>query len=323
MPARIGLRSSRTKPTATEDLMRSGIPPSGVRQALRGELPSGRAGRVIAWLTRPWLRESERATYFALAELARRHSAAGASSPSPEEPLTRYEYRVFSQNGEDGVLAELLGRLGTSGRWFVEFGIENGTEGNCVFLADVMGWSGLFLEPAEAAYEELLRKYSANPLVRTQRAMVRPDNVEELFEQGGVPSEPDVLSIDVDGNDYWIWEAIVSYSPRIVVIEYNAHWPPQKRWVQPYDPESVWQRTDHQGASLGALRSLGEQKGYRLIHTELTGNNAFFVRADIPAVLPAPEVVPLRAPNYYLLGVSHLPHPGPAPPIVDLDAAEQ
>jgi hypothetical protein len=303
--------------------MRSVIVPAGLRQALRGEAPGGPAGRVIAFLTRPWLRESDRVTYLALAELAQRHAAEEVPAPSPQEPLTRYELRVFSQNGEDGVLAELLRRLGTTSRWFVEFGIENGTEGNCVFLADVMGWSGLFMEPADDAYEELLRKYSANPRVRTERAFVRPDNVEELFARAGVPAEPDVLSIDVDGNDYWVWEAITEYSPRIVVIEYNAHWPAQARWVQPYDPESVWQRTDHQGASLGALRSLGERKGYRLIHTELTGNNAFFVRADVPAVLPAPEVIPLRAPNYYLIGVSHLPHPGPAPPIVDLDTAER
>ena len=136
-----------------------------------------------------------------------------------------------------------------------------------------------------------------------------------------MPTEPDVLSVDVDGNDYWIWQALRTYSPRIVVIEYNAQWPLLGRWVQPYDPERVWQGTDNYGASLGALRSLGEEKGYRFVHTELTGNNAFFVRADLEAVLPAPEVVPVRAPNHFLSGASHAAHPEPAPPIIDLDAA--
>jgi hypothetical protein len=135
-----------------------------------------------------------------------------------------------------------------------------------------------------------------------------------------VPVELDVLSIDVDGNDYWIWRALMAYSPRIVVIEYNAHWPADVRWVQPYDPERTWQGTDNFGASLGALRSLGTEKGYRLVHTELTGTNAFFVRSDLAAVMPAPEVVPVRAPNYFLSGGGHPAHAVPAPAVVDLDA---
>jgi hypothetical protein len=265
--------------------------------------------------------ESDRLTYLALEELVRRHAQGELGTPSPQEPLTRYEHRVFSQNGEDGVLAELLRRIGVANRWFVEFGIQSGSEGNCVFLADVMGWSGLFLESHRDAYNELSRKYSAYAGVHTQRALVRTENVEELFARVGVPAEPDVLSIDIDGNDYWIWQALTSYSPRLVVIEYNAQWPLLGRWVQPYDPERAWQGTDNYGASLGALRSLGEEKGYRLVHTELTGNNAFFVRADLDAVLPAPEVVPLRAPNHFLSGAGHPAHPEPAPRVIDLDAA--
>jgi hypothetical protein len=263
---------------------------------------------------------SDRMIYLALGELVRRHGRGSAPAPSPEESLTRYEHRVFSQNGEDGVLSELLRRVGVVNHWFVEFGIEMGVEGNCVFLADVMGWSGLFLESQRDAFKELHRKYSANPAVHTKCALVRPDNIEQLFAEASVPTEPDVLSIDVDGNDYWIWQALTTYSPRIVVIEYNAQWPLHGRWVQPYDPDRAWQGTDNYGASLGALHSLGMEKGYRLVHTELTGVNAFFVRADLEAVLPAPEVVPLRSPNYFLSGTGHSAHPEPAPRIIDLDA---
>jgi hypothetical protein len=269
---------------------------------------------------------TDRTTYAALDELALRYAAvdspgANAAPPSTREPLTRYEHRVFSQNGEDGVLAELLRRVGVSSRWFVEFGIETGVEGNCVFLADVLGWSGLFMEPNGDAAWALTRKYAANPAVTTTRALVTPETIEDLLAGAGVPSELDVLSIDVDGNDYWIWQAVRSHSPRIVVVEYNAQWPLHARWVQPYDAERVWQGTDNYGASLGALRSLGESKGYRFVHTELTGNNAFFVREDLSAVLPETAVVPLRAPNHFLLGTGHPPHPEPAPRIVDLDAA--
>jgi hypothetical protein len=265
---------------------------------------------------------SDRTTYRALEELVRRYDADSAGPPpSTQEALTRHEYRVFSQNGEDGVLAELLRRVGVGERWFVEFGIETGVEGNCVFLADVMGWSGLFMEPREDAALLLERKYAANPAVHTARALVTPEKVEQLFAAAGVPRELDVLSIDVDGNDYWIWRALKSYSPRIVVIEYNAQWPLHARWVQPYDPERVWQGTDNYGASLGALRSLGESKGYRFVHSELTGNNAFFVREDLDTVLPDAGLVPLRAANHFLLGAGHPTHPEPAPRIIDLDTS--
>ena len=259
-------------------------------------------------------------TYQALGELVRRHGEDARPPRSPADPLTRFEYRVFSQNGEDGVLAELLARVGTHERWFVEFGVETGLEGNCVFLADVMGWSGLFMEPREDAFAALNRKYAANPAVRTTRVLVRPDNIEQLLAQAGVPPEPDVLSIDVDGNDYWLWQALDSCSPRIVVIEYNAQWPLLARWVQPYDAARVWQGTDNYGASLAAVRALGATKGYRLVHTELSGNNAFFVRADLDAILPDPSVVPLRAPSHFLGGAGHPAHPEPAPHIIDLDA---
>jgi hypothetical protein len=265
---------------------------------------------------------SDRATYAALEELLRRYDREDAPGSSPQEPLTRFEHRVFSQNGEDGVLGELLRRVGAENRWFVEFGIETGLEGNCVFLADVMGWSGLFMEPEGDAAWVLARKYAANPSITTTRALVTPETIEGLLADAGVPPDLDVLSIDVDGNDYWIWQALRSHSPRIVVIEYNAQWPLLTRWVQPYDPERAWQGTDNYGASLGALRSLARFKGYRFVHTELTGNNAFFVRDDLDAVLPDEGVVPLRAPNHFLTGASHPPHPEPAPAIIDLDVAQ-
>jgi hypothetical protein len=270
-------------------------------------------------LATPW-RADSRPVYLALPELVRRYSLGETSPTSSEAPLTGYEYRVFSQNGEDGVIAELLRRVGVRGRWFVEFGIQNGREGNCVFLADVIGWSGLFMEAQENDYRELQRKYAGNPAVQTRQALVGPENIEQLLASADVPVEPDILSIDIDGNDYWIWQAITNYSPRIVIIEYNSHWPHDARWVQPYDPTRGWQGTSNFGASLGALHSLGEQKGYRLVHSDLTGSNAFFVRADIEAVLPAPDVIPLRGPNSLLMA-SGYPEPAPpAPPILDLDA---
>ena len=225
--------------------------------------------------------------------------------------------RVFSQNGEDGVIAELARRAGAPGRFFVEFGIGPGLEGNCVFLAQVLGWSGLFIEPDDEAHGALERRFRGHPGIRTERAGVTPANVEELFERHGVPPEPDVLSIDVDGNDYWIWEALERFRPRIVVIEYNGSLDHSRRLVQPLDPDSSYDGTDFYGASLGALRALGESKGYRLAHTDLAGVNAFFVRSDLDARLP--ERVPARDINLFLAGIRHQPHTG-GKAYLDLDS---
>jgi hypothetical protein len=269
--------------------------------------------------------ETERTLYMALAHLGERYRAV---SESPGEkaargPLTAFELRVFSQNGEDGVLAEILTRVGAGERFFVEFGVESGREGNCVYLADVAGWRGLFMDSDAAAFSALRLKYRADDRVRTDHATVTPANVQQLFAAADVPPEPTVLSIDVDGSDYWVWEAIDGYRPRVVVIEYNSALDPHRRLVQPADLEEGWDGTEYFGASLGAMRALGERKGYCLVHTELCGVNAFFVRQDLaegrfPAV---DDVSPRGAPNYFQRGQGHPPDLGRRR-YLDLDSSE-
>ncbi len=254
--------------------------------------------------------QTDRSVYLAVAELARRYThvsdVRAPDAPTPPE-LTPFELRAFSQNGEDGVLAEILRRVGTPERFFVEFGVESGREGNCVYLADVAGWRGLFMEAGGAFFELLERKYAAQDRVATLCAMVSPENVEQLFDQGGVPREPDVVSIDVDGQDYWIWETLETYRPRVVIVEYNSSLDARRRLVQPNDPGWEWDGTEYYGASVGALQLLGERKGYRLVHTDLSGVNAFFVRSDLAGdAFPEPEAVAVRGvPNYYQSGYRH------------------
>jgi len=243
--------------------------------------------------------DRSRGIYPALGELARRYG---------EPPdLTAYELRVFSQNGEDGVLAEILRRIGVAGRTFAEFGVGDGTEGNTVFLAQVLGWSGAYMEADDGAYAALERRFAGNPRVATLHAAVEPGTVEALFEQVGVAEEPDVLSVDVDGNDYWIWRALEAFRPRVVVIEYNGDLDPTVPKVMPYAPGWRWDHTSGYGASLAALEALGADKGYRLVHTELAGVNAFFVRDELAAPLPAGEEVPRRSASHSLLGHGHRP----------------
>jgi FkbM family methyltransferase len=199
---------------------------------------------------------------------------------SPQD-LRLFERRIFSQNGEDGILQEILRRIGAATNMFVEFGVGDGSQCNCAALVREKGWSGLFIETEQESFERLQGNYAAFPNVKLVRAKVASDNIERLFADAAVPVEFDVLSIDIDGNDYWVWKAIVSWRPRIVVIEMNAGKPPPQRWVAVEDNDRVWSGTDNFGASLAALRDLGRDKGYRLVGCDSRGVNAFFVRADL------------------------------------------
>lgn len=259
-----------------------------------------------------------RLTLLALAEVTRR-AREDASVLGPDLELAPYELRVFSQNGEDGVIAEILRRIGSGSRYFVEFGTGGGVEANCVLLADAFGWDGLFMDGDPRLAGLLERKYIGHDRVSTRQAIVRPDNVEALFAQADVPSEPDVLSIDIDGGDYYVWEALESCRPRLVVIEYNSGLGPTRRLVQPRHA-GPWDRTAFFGASIAALQTLGERKGYALVHTDLSGNNAFFVREDLAGGFADPATVPRRSSNFYLQGLAHLPD-RQRRGFVDLDAA--
>lgn len=248
-----------------------------------------------------------RVVYQALATLCARY----ASHPRPGgAPLTASELRVFSQNGEDGVIEEVMARMGVATGTFVEFGVERGTEGNCVFLADVLGWRGMFMEADPTHHHHLFHKYRHNDRVKVAHTRVTPGNIDALLRDGGMPEDLDVLSIDVDGIDLWIWQAVSAVRARLVVIEYNAHLDPASRLVQPEQPSRSWDGTDYFGASLGALRAVAARRGYRLVHTDLAGVNAFFVRADLAGPFPPEAEVPVRAPNYFLRGEGHPPNEG-------------
>ena len=134
--------------------------------------------------------QTDRGVYLALDRLRERHaSVAEAPSQARGGPLTPFELRVFSQNGEDGLIAEILARIGTGAGhpFFVEFGIESGREGNCVSLADAFAWRGLFIEGDERWHRELEQKYRGNGGVATLQAMVTPYNSSELYVTPGVP----------------------------------------------------------------------------------------------------------------------------------------
>lgn len=204
------------------------------------------------------------------------------------------ERKVYSQNGEDGVLESIFAAVGVTNRFFVEFGCEDATECNTAFLLE-QGWQGLLMDGAGI---------SRNPRATVHGEFITAENINLLFRKYGVPEAFDLLSIDVDGNDYWIWQAI-TYRPRVVVIEYNAHVPPGQRKAIVYDPGFRWNGSDYFGASLRALKELGEKKGYCLVYCEHTGANAFFIARDAlpPSFVPMPLEAIYRPPNYLNRGL--------------------
>ena len=200
-----------------------------------------------------------------------------------QKRLNRHEYQVYSQNGEDGIIEAIFDRIGTTNRVFVEIGVQDGLECNSTWLL-LKGWSGYWLEGNPKSVEAIQDKFSG-PInkrqLKVQQGFITAENVEALLQENGVPIEFDMLSIDIDGNDYWVWKAIDQVNPRVVVIEYNALFRGNVKWVMKYNPTHIWDGTSYFNASLKSLELLGDSKGYCLVGCDFLGINAFFVRRDL------------------------------------------
>lgn len=197
--------------------------------------------------------------------------------------LNRYEYSVFSQCGEDGIINEIFKRIGITNRYFIEFGAGNGLQ-NCTTSLLLQNWFGLWIEAEPGNVQTITSKFS--PLILRhqltfRQAFITAENIETIIKGADVPEQFDLLSIDIDGNDYWVWSAIENYHPRVIVCEYNGHFGPEIQWVMRYNPQHNWNGTSYYGASLKSLELLALQKGYRLVGCNLSGVNAFFIRQDL------------------------------------------
>ena len=202
------------------------------------------------------------------------------------------EFKVFSQWGEDGILQHLLHHVDISRNIFVEFGVENYTESNTRFLLMNNNWAGLVIDgnPNNIDFIKNDDIYWRHNL-KAEAAFITKDNINDLIRRNGISGEIGLLSIDIDGNDYWVWEAIDIVLPSVVVIEYNSRFGPERAVTIPYDAGFV-QLAEHYsglyfGASLAALCLLGKRKGYSFVGCNTAGNNAFFVRTESkPSGLP-------------------------------------
>jgi hypothetical protein len=211
------------------------------------------------------------------------------------------EFRVFSQWGEDGILQFLVRRIPIERRIFVEFGVQDYSESNTRFLLINNNWSGLVIDGSAENIESVRRSeiYWQHAL-HAEHAFITSENINDLIDSKGIRGDIGILSVDIDGNDYWVWKAIDVVSPRIVVVEYNSRFGAEREVTIPYDPAFSRSRAHpsmiYYGASLAALSRLGEEKGYSLVGCNSAGNNAFFVRKDVqPEMLPS-----LSAPEAYV-----------------------
>ncbi len=175
--------------------------------------------------------------------------------------LLRHGFKVYSQHDEDGIIQEIFRRIGTSKRTFVEFGVETGVECNTVKLL-IEGWRGLWIEANAQACKAIGARFEGflkDRRLTLSQSFVTAENIDTLIKNSGLSGEIDLLSIDIDFNDYWIWKAIESISPRVVVIEYNAGLRPPLSLTVPYRPNHAGDGTNFFGAS---SRSFGAARHY-------------------------------------------------------------
>ncbi len=204
-------------------------------------------------------------------------------------------FRVFSQFEEDGKLLYILALIGMKNKTFVEIGSDDGINSNCANLAFNFGYHGLFLDGNPKAIKRGEKFYGKYPhpymyAPKFKCAKVTAENINALVSEAGLKGEMDVLSVDIDGNDYWIWKALDVVQPNIVVIETHVEFG-LRNIVVPYDPNYFFpgKHPIYHGASPIAMVNLGEQKGYRLVGANQLGFNFIFVKNGL-AENELPEV---------------------------------
>jgi hypothetical protein len=201
------------------------------------------------------------------------------------------EFHVYSQWGVDGIIQHLLRYVPIEKKIFVEFGVENYTESNTRFLLVNDNWSGLIMDGSHdniAYVKNDMAVYWAHNL-KAECTFITTDNINDAISGSGLSGDIGLLSVDIDGNDYWVWEAIHCIDPRIVICEYNSIFGPEARVTIPYQPDFERRKAHYSnvyyGASLAAFEYLGRKKGYSLVGANSAGNNAFFVRNDLCSAL--------------------------------------
>jgi hypothetical protein len=216
-------------------------------------------------------------------------------SGGPLPSFAEVGFRAFSQYDEDGILLYLLALAGHGGRRCVEIGCGNGIESNTANLVVNHNWNGLMVDGNPSAIDQARGFFSSHPDVfiyppKCLCSWVTAENVNSLLVDSGFAGPIDVLSLDIDGIDLWVWKALTVAQPRVVVVEYNTHWRAGESFAVRYDPQFVGDfERGYVGASLSAFVKVGRERGYRLVGCNRHQFNAFFVRGGV-AEAALPEV---------------------------------
>ena len=203
-----------------------------------------------------------------------------------DKNLSANEFRVFSQWGEDGIIQFLINNTKISQKIFIEFGVDNYKESNTRFLLINNNWTGLVIDSNKNSINQI----KDDPIywrynLKAVHSFITKDNINNLIKENGIQGEIGLLSIDIDGNDYWVWQAIEVISPAIVIVEYNFRFGKERSVTIPYDENFDRAKAHYSmiyyGASLKALYMLAKEKGYIFVGCNSSGCNAFFIRSDL------------------------------------------
>jgi hypothetical protein len=213
-------------------------------------------------------------------------------------PFCRYGAFGFSQSDEDGLTIEILSRMGISKGFFCEFGVGDGTENNTLILL-ALGWSGSWF-----GGQDIILDVSKSSKLTFTKTWITKENILSLYKT--IASEVDIISLDLDGNDFHFIEELLrnGANPKLFIAEYNAKFPPGVKFTMPYNPQHFWKSDDYFGASLQMFVELFSQFGYRLICCNAaTGANAFFVKEEYAEKFPEVpvDIKALYSEPFYLL----------------------
>ena len=209
--------------------------------------------------------------------------------------LEEVEFQVFSQWGDDGIIQYIINKVDFPNKTFIEFGVENYTESNTRFLLINNNWTGFVIDGSKDNVNYIKSDVICWACeLYAEAAFITADNINDLLQKPGFNPEIGILSIDIDGNDYWVWKAINSVNPVLIIAEYNSLFGKNTAWTVPYDPGFI--RSDkhdsilYYGVSLKALKILADEKGYSFIGCNSKGNNAYFIRNDKSSAFPVKTV---------------------------------
>ncbi|MEY4703568.1 MAG: hypothetical protein RIR96_1465 [Bacteroidota bacterium] len=199
--------------------------------------------------------------------------------------LSDVEFQVFSQFGDDGIIQFLISHLPIKNKTFIEFGVENYKEANTRFLLVNNYWSGFVIDGSDDNVHQIKNDNISGYFdLRSKSSFITKENINELMSSVGFNHQVGLLSIDIDGNDYWVWNQLNVINPDIIISEYNALFGFEEQLTVPYRPDFVRGKSSFfslYGASLSALVELAKKKGYFFIGCNSAGNNAYFIKNEL------------------------------------------